>query len=223
MSKVLLVRHAQSANNALPEACRVCDPGLTPLGNRQAQSLADQLSLYSIRGLYCSPFLRSLETTRPVATAIGASAIVRSDLFEQGGCYSGHIPGCEKGEPGMGRMELVERYPGWHIDERIGQSGWWGRPYESREQAAERAKSVRIWLQHEVIDDANSLDVFVIHADFKRLMLLELLGEAWSHRHDRQLGSLANTGVTALEFNGGQWVLLSYNSVGHLKPIEQSH
>lgn len=223
MSTILLVRHAQSANNALPEQSRVCDPGLTPLGVRQAQLLAAQLTDYRIRRLYCSPFLRSLETTRPIAESLGSPAIIRSDLFELGGCYSGYLPGQERGEPGMGRSELARRYPDWQLDDRIAESGWWGRPYETDREAAQRAKSVRIWLEQQVMTDRDSLDILVIHADFKRLMLLELLGTAWSESHNRQLGPLANAGVTQLKFTGFHWVLQTYNSVSHLHPSEQTH
>jgi broad specificity phosphatase PhoE len=223
MSKILLVRHAQSANNSLPEECRVYDPGLTPLGYRQAQALAEQLAGYAIRRLYCSPFLRSLETTRLVAMATGVSGSIHSELFEQGGCYSGHIPGQEKGEPGLGRSQIADRYPGWQIDDRIQETGWWGRPYESRSQAIERAKRVRVWLEQQVVHEGSALDVLVIHADFKRLMLMELLGAAWSERHDRQLGPLANAGVSMLECCDEQWVLHSYNSVGHLQSDQLSH
>jgi len=223
MSKILLVRHAQSANNSLPEEARVCDPGLTPLGYRQAEALAEQLSSYSIRSLYCSPFLRSLETARMVAQATGLPPTIHNDLFEQGGCYSGYHSGQEKGEPGMGRLELAERYPGWKIDERIAASGWWGRPYETRAQAGQRASAVRNWLEQHVVTDDSGLDVLVIHADFKRLMLLEMLGNAWSDQHDLQLGPLANAGVTVMEYKRSLWTLHAYNSVGHLRPHEQSH
>jgi 2,3-bisphosphoglycerate-dependent phosphoglycerate mutase len=41
--QLLLVRHAQSANNALPTELRVHDPGLTETGNLQAEHLADWL------------------------------------------------------------------------------------------------------------------------------------------------------------------------------------
>ncbi len=118
MSKVLLIRHAQSANNAKPESQRVCDPGITELGLQQAQRTAQTLAAHEIRDLYCSPFLRSLETTRPIATISNCAPIIRADLFEEGGCYSGHLPGQKKGEPGMGRAQLQNRFPAgrWTIE-----------------------------------------------------------------------------------------------------------
>jgi 2,3-bisphosphoglycerate-dependent phosphoglycerate mutase len=222
MSSILLVRHAQSANNAKPEHERVCDPGITELGQRQAAATATALNSFDVRGLYCSPFLRSLETTRAIADTLSKLPIVRSDLFEQGGCYSGHIDGQERGEPGMGRGELMQRYPGWIIDERIGHEGWWGRPYESPENARRRAQQVVQWLEEHVVTDCDSLDVFVIHADFKRLLLLELLGDLWTKGHDRQLGPLFNAGMSLLKYTGPGWVLHSFNAASHLSRHEQS-
>lgn len=222
MSSVLLVRHAQSANNARPEHLRVCDPGITELGQQQSAAIARALSTFDVRNLYCSPFLRSLETTRPIANQLSKVPLIRNDLFEQGGCYSGHIPGQQRGEPGMGRGELTRRYPGWTIDSRIDDSGWWGRPYESSEQARQRARQVAAWLASEVVTACDSLDIFVIHADFKRLLLLELLGSIWTPTHDRQLGPLYNAGMSLLEHSGSGWILHSFNATTHLGKHELS-
>jgi 2,3-bisphosphoglycerate-dependent phosphoglycerate mutase len=222
VSSILLIRHAQSANNAKPEHQRVSDPGITELGHRQAAATAHALRTYEIRNLYCSPFLRSLETTRPIAQQLQKTPLIRSDLFEQGGCYSGYIDGQERGEPGMGRGELAEKFPGWFIDERISDQGWWGREYESHSQACLRTKEVAQWLNRHVVTDCASLDAFVIHADFKRLLLLELLGQQWTAAHNLQLGPLLNTGMTLLEFNQAGWMLRSFNSASHLARHELS-
>lgn len=216
MSRLLLIRHAQSANNAQSPERRVSDPGLTPLGYQQARVTASALSGYTIRNLYCSPFLRALETARAIADVLAKPAIVRSDLFEEGGCYSGHVPGTEKGEPGMGRAELCQRYPGWTIDQSIAPSGWWGRPYESTQQATERAGLVRNWLQEELASSQGHLDVMITHADFKRLLLLELLGTGWGEQHSLQLGSLRNAGMTLVEYSEGTWIMHTYNATSHL-------
>ncbi|MEM7559434.1 MAG: histidine phosphatase family protein, partial [Planctomycetota bacterium] len=65
--RILLIRHGQSANNALPEELRVCDPGLTQNGQRQAERLAESLAEAKIDSRLCSPIFRSLETVKPVA------------------------------------------------------------------------------------------------------------------------------------------------------------
>ena len=218
MSQVMLIRHAQSANNAQPEHLRVCDPGITQLGHQQAQSTARALQSHPIRGLYCSPFLRSLQTTLAIAEATQVIPSIRADLFEEGGCYSGHLPGQEKGEPGMGRSELAQRFPGWIIDSRIAESGWWDRPLESTSEARQRAHFVQRWLENDLLalNHQKTLDVLVIHADFKRLLIMQLLGQAWKDQHHEQLGPLVNAGITVLEFSQGNWSLNCFNAASHL-------
>ncbi|HAC89601.1 MAG TPA: hypothetical protein DCF63_03070 [Planctomycetaceae bacterium] len=216
MSRLLLIRHAQSANNAQSPQHRVPDPGLTLVGYQQAKATATALRGYTIRNLYCSPFLRAMETARAISEVLSKPAFVRSDLFEEGGCYSGHLPGMEKGEPGMGRSELCSRYPGWNIDPSIAQSGWWGRPFESTQEAIQRAGVVRNWLENEVATKGDHWDVMITHADFKRLLLLELLGASWGQQHDRQLGSLSNAGLTMVEYTEGTWIMHTYNATTHL-------
>lgn len=222
MSRVLIIRHAQSQNNSLPESQRVCDPGLTPLGYRQAAATANALAAHTIDHLFCSPFLRSLETTRLIAQATGLRPQIRSDLFEQGGCYSGYLPGEEKGEPGMGRNEIASRYEGWHIDSQITDSGWWGRAYESEDEARQRARSVQNWLQRQVDRPGSEQSVLVIHADFKRLLLLQLLGLSEADPVNHRLGPILNASISIVEFTGRSWVLNAYNSHTHLSPAELS-
>lgn len=215
MSKVLLIRHAQSANNALPEELRVPDPGITELGWQQARRTAQTLADHTIRNLYCSPFLRSLETTQAIAETAQLTPIIRADIFEQGGCYSGHLPGQKKGEPGMGAKELQRRFPGWSVDARIGDSGWWGQEYESEQQAKQRAGNVLNWIESDVVTSCDSLDVMVIHADFKYHLLEAILGSRFMELN-AQVAPLYNTSMTLLDRTASSWRIVSLNSVLHL-------
>lgn len=223
MNKILLVRHGQSANNAQEEQFRIPDPGLTEIGQLQAVALAEWLQDQPVSHLYCSPFLRSLETVRPLAAVTRLPVKVRSDLFELGGCYSGHLPGTECGEPGMGRSQLQAAYPEWDIDELIQESGWWGRDYETLEQGLLRAAQVCHWLSHEIAP-LPGLHVLIIHADFKRLLLETMFAQAvWGQRGiDLSEVRLFNTGATLCQFgvtgSGGEasWQLLNFNATDHL-------
>ncbi len=211
MTEILLIRHGQSANNAQPEHLRVCDPGLTEMGVRQAQALAEHLKDVSLTRLYCSPFLRALETTRPIADLKKVSVHVRADIFEEGGCYSGYEAVGVRGEPGLGFSALSQRYPDWNIDESIPETGWWGRDYETTSQAIQRADVFAKWLESEL--DDGGCHAFVIHADFKYLLLRRLLGPTIP----TQLSlSLYNTGVTHCRWLGQRWDLVGLNSVEHL-------
>jgi len=102
--RVLLVRHAQSQNNAVAAkhykdttdanalASRVPDPNLTPLGMVQAQALASYYAKLQDTGIYAvwvSAMKRALQTAAPIASALNVPVIVRADVFEQGGVFEG--------------------------------------------------------------------------------------------------------------------------------------
>lgn len=217
MAQVLLIRHGQSANNAGAEQERVSDPDLTALGKKQAQVAAAFLAEHPITHLYCSPFLRALETTAPIARETRLTPKVRADIFEVGGCYSGYLAIGRKGEPGMGAEQIKQGYPGWHVDEAISNSGWWGRPYETADQAQIRAASVASWLAREVAPQGG-MHALVIHADFKHLLLGELLGE------EPELAEpLYNVGITMFERSGENWLPAKLNSVEHFADELVSH
>lgn len=211
--RLLLIRHGQSANNAGPDHQRVNDPGLTEIGEKQAQLAAELLSQTNIDHLYCSPFLRALETTRPIADRMRLRVQVHPHIFEQGGCYDGHEGTQKTGAAGLGRSAIERDYPGWEIHPEIPETGWWGyRPYESAQECAARAARVANWITHELTPIAGS-HAMVIHADFKALLIPAIL--ALSSRQHHWTEPLRNTGITELQWNDG-WQLVSFNQVQHL-------
>ena len=216
---ILLIRHAQSANNASPEEERVPDPELTPLGQQQAELLAEGLSKYRlpISELYCSPFRRSLDTTLPVSRQLNLRPTIRADIYEQGGCYSGYSLG-KRGEPGMCCHTLAQLYPDWTIDPRIGPRGWNAdRDFESFHEVQQRARGVNEWLtgQWRPVEQG-TLAALVIHADFKRVLLMELLDVGDWPGSDSPIW---NTSISLVQHDAGRWQLLEWNSADHL-PLE---
>ncbi len=234
MIQLLLIRHAQSANNALPESQRVPDPGLTELGYRQANALAEFFHSRPPTHLYCSAFRRALETTFPIVKKLQLTPEVRWDLFEQGGCYEGYISGKTKPFAGMGRSQIRESFGDWKIDPQILDDGWYrGHPLESDQMAVARAERVANWLTHEIVPEhrerkAPSRIACVIHADFKILLLQSLMKFATRNSSSEftsfyQRGQEPwNTSLTELEWRSGEWHLNSLNQVPHLEPSYQS-
>ncbi len=218
---LLLIRHAQSQNNALPDRLRVPDPDITELGVAQSKKLAKFISNIAPSVIYCSPFLRSLETTRWALETLGTVPIVRQDLYEQGGCHSGFELGKRKAESGMNRSTLQSRYEGWHFDDRIDDRGWYDLDhYETDDEARLRAHRVRQWFESEAqTHDANDRVAMVIHADFK-LRLMEAFLEDQDLEH--QLGEVVNTSVTRLSLAKGKWRIDYWNVFAHLDPHEIS-
>lgn len=203
-----LIRHAQSANNALDETQRVADPGLTELGRGQADRLAVAVAELQLTHLYTSPFRRTLETTRAIHCRTGLIPTVRSELHEQGGCYSGHAAVGRVGQPGMNRREITTEFTDFVLEDDIDETGWWkGRGFETYEEAVERARRVVRWVQVSFAETSQRV-ALVMHADFKSLLLREL-----------QPGYVAtpyNASVTRVRYEARKFRLVDFNDVSHL-------
>ena len=112
--RLYVVRHAQSANNALAHPSlmnpdRDSDPSLTEVGFKQAECVARFLKEEYGAGaercavenrigrLYSSPMRRCMLTSTPIARELGLDITVRGDIFEHGGCFEGSADGAVKG------------------------------------------------------------------------------------------------------------------------------
>jgi broad specificity phosphatase PhoE len=108
--QLYIIRHGQSSNNALADfSQRTFDPILTPLGQQQAEAVADYLASgrnleqlvgateeetgvktevgFHLTHLYCSAMYRALQTARPIGQAVGLNPEVWVDIHEGGGMY----------------------------------------------------------------------------------------------------------------------------------------
>lgn len=80
VTTMFLIRHAESSpSRDLPEP----DWPLSPLGRRQADALADTLADAGITRVISSPYIRAVDTVRPLAERIGCPVLLRSDLRER--------------------------------------------------------------------------------------------------------------------------------------------
>ncbi len=212
--QLYLIRHAESENNARPAYLRVEDPAITPVGRLQAEALAQWCRSLKIDVLITSPFRRSLQTSRIVGDlAKPAEAMVWHDVFESGGCYCGHGDVGVEGRPGLGRSSILTEFPSALIDHSISEDGWWsGRARETDEEALCRA-GVVIDRLIQMFSGSEQNVVAILHADFIRSMLIQMLHPA----ADATLfGPLRNTGITKLDFQQSRWRLDWLNSVSHL-------
>ncbi len=87
---LLIVRHA------LPQRVevegRAADPGLAPLGHRQAQAVADWLAPEGIDAVYTSPMTRARETAAAIAATVGLDATVEDGVAEYDRDSEAYIP-----------------------------------------------------------------------------------------------------------------------------------
>ena len=213
-----LIRHAQSQNNARPAYCRVEDPPLTAVGRLQTQFLADWLRTCEFDMLVTSPVLRALQTTRAIHDCTGHHVHVWENLFEEGGIFRGFGPLANEGGPGLKRSQISKQAASTPalctLDPSLKETGWWGRPRESANEAACRAIEVAKRLTLCVSKQEHGV-VVVTHADFKRRLLDSLLGETFG---PIKLNRLCNAGVTKLNLDAGVWRLSYVNEVAHLPP-----
>lgn len=211
---LLLVRHAQSANNALPDDQRVPDPGITPIGIRQAERLADQLGSLEIQQVITSAFRRALQTANAIRKRLNVPVSVEVDLHEHGGCYSGWHPENYQGQPGMTRGEILDEFGDIFIPEDFPQSGWWqSQPRESGPQSDQRAEQVEVFLRSKLIAAQAHL-VCITHADFLAKLLTTMFGTRI--QADPRFQDLANTGITQVGLADNEWTLYQLNFTEHL-------
>ncbi|MFQ5861090.1 MAG: histidine phosphatase family protein, partial [Dehalococcoidia bacterium] len=80
--KLLLVRHGETDWNRQGKFQGHSDAGLTTLGTRQAQAVAQALGHYHPSALYSSPLLRAMQTAELIGRALGLEVTVLEGLKE---------------------------------------------------------------------------------------------------------------------------------------------
>jgi broad specificity phosphatase PhoE len=238
---IFIIRHAQSANNALPDIRdREVDPPLTELGQEQSKALAQHLKTttldrgagsgegitegnatyslragYGITALYCSPMLRSLQTTLRVKEALGIAPQVWVDLHERGGAYLDQGPGQKPiGYPGSTRSEILARFPDYQLPPDLTEDGWWNRDFEDLPATAGRA----IRVAGELLERSGSDEriALISHGYFIDQLLKALLGQLpGNHIYYRQHNTAISRGILR---TGGPIEVRSLNQIGHLTP-----
>lgn len=231
---IYAIRHGQSANNALDAASvsdymrtRHHDPELTSTGRAQAEALARHLgaggpgAAPAIARLYTSPMVRALETTRPIAAALGLTPHVWPDLHEMGGLFQENEDGTDTGFGGPSRAALAASYPGWTLPEGIGAAGWWeaARGRERYPEAAARAGRVADALRALAAEsDDDTAIALVSHGGFLDLLIRVLLEQPLPEADRYPMIYLHNnTGVSLIALDGsGPGRLYFLNRLDHL-------
>lgn len=216
--KLLLIRHGQSTNNALPASDvvtqRVPDAPLTPLGREQAVQLATFVAEHRWRPgtVWTSLMQRAVETAAALARQLGAPVQGWVDLHERPGPYDvtsvGPVP-----HAGLSADALRELCPSLLLPAEATSSGWHVGPIESDAGTLERA--------HAVLNRVASLNpaetgplAVVSHGHFITALLMAATGVpadiGWS---ERVRFACRNTSVTGLEYVKGTWWILWLDAV----------
>lgn len=207
--RLYFIRHAQSTNNALADQTqRVVDPALTPTGEQQAQHIAKFLKTFTELGqpfrathLYTSALLRTLQTSQPIAQALGMPLTVWRDIYEAGGMYlQDNHTGKITGHTGMTRQQIATRFPETVMGDDMTENGWWQpeRGMETNEEMYGRAIKVCHALRKRAETDERI--VIVSHGLFLDALLKAFFNQLPATPHGFFYLHY-NTGITRLDFH----------------------
>lgn len=239
--ELYLIRHGQSANNALAgeQTLRTPDSALTELGHEQARLVAEYLkdgrnrdpwynpstgysrleheASWGITHLYTSPMTRALQTAAPIAAALDLRPGVWVETHEHGGVYQQRPEGIT-GFPGMARARIETDFPGYVLPDTITDEGWWNpaRGSETMPEAMARAVQVSIDLRQRA--ETNERIIMVTHGTFLDALIKALFAQLPS----RAMFYLHyNTAITRIDFVERERLLLRYsNRTAHL-PVDK--
>jgi broad specificity phosphatase PhoE len=235
--ELYIIRHGQSTNNALEdESKRVADAPLTDLGKQQAELLAAYLADgtnrdrwvnpatgysrpeedrgFGITHLYCSAMYRSLQTTRPVAQALGIQPEVWIDIHEHGGIYLEQPDGIV-GFSGKTRAEIMSEFPDYLLPDSLGDAGWWDQKVGQESLSAAQGRAIKVAGELRRRASSNEGIAIISHGTFIDALLKALFNQLPS----RQFYYLHyNTAITRIDFSGDKdRLLVRYvNRTAHL-------
>jgi 2,3-bisphosphoglycerate-dependent phosphoglycerate mutase len=234
--ELYFIRHAQSTNNALYaqglSAGRASDPELTPLGERQAQLLADYVAEGAQPGppngrdpqnrwgfhfthLYASLMVRSVHTGVVLASRLGLPLHAWVDWHEVGGIVldAEEAGGGLVGQPGYNRAWFAQRYPALVLPDSLGEAGWWdSQPLEPEQSRTERARRVLADLLERHGDTDHRVAV-ISHGGFYNHFVAAFYGlegrlPTWH--------LMNNTGISRFGFGQRENYVLYQNRLEHL-------
>lgn len=242
--QLLLIRHAESANNELaarldhPEYMhtRTPDPQLTRRGFAQARALTGYLTddravgvpiggagRFGIAEIYVSPMLRALQTARPFVQALDVKARTWIDLHEQGGLFHGDPEADDAvvNYPGLTLADFARDHPEFETIDTITEAGWWQGGYEDlascRGRAARVATELHDRARHAEHTGQAPTVALVSHGIFLDSLLKALFGHG--DTDTRQYYFLNNAAITHVDLTGtGRLDLRFHNRTEHLPP-----
>ncbi len=241
--KLYLIRHAESANNAVygtdnQHASHSPDPEITDPGHRQGQCLGQHFAMtdteprqhpdekssdiqYGLTHLYCSLMSRSLLTAQYIAEACGLKMVARPDIFEYQGIYEIDNNGNQVGVEGPGRRYFEKRFPDVQLPEELSEKGWWNRPVESQTQFLARVENSLDHIQalHGGTDHHVAM---VVHGDYIDQCINHIMGvERIAENYKTPWVAnwvFHNTSISRIDIINGSRNVVYLNRIDHLPP-----
>ncbi|MEM7134476.1 MAG: histidine phosphatase family protein [Chloroflexota bacterium] len=204
MTKLILIRHAETEGNLNGVWNGVTDAPLTQRGQKQITATAHHMKslvmTYPIHAFYASPIGRARKTAAAIESAIHRSAIVEGDLRE-----------FDLGDwEGRSMKELAEQenlWQRWAADPTF-------KPPNGESPSSFRARALKV-IERLVARHTEETVLVVSHGG--------IIGNALGQRLDGSANDWAkwephNCSISLLEYDGEQWNGILVNDVGHLTP-----
>ena len=243
MARFYLIRHAQSANNAIWDGsdfhvARHPDPEITETGHAQARALADYLthpeseprqhpfvrspvSSHGLTHIYCSLMTRSIQTAEYIGAACGLRVEALADTFEKHGIYEFDANQERRGLPGQSRADFERRFPGLDLPADMNADGWWNRPAEDEPGFLDRMGSV-VSRFREQLRNSEAVVALVAHGDFIDQFINELMAvDRCPQNYDAHWfanWTFHNTSISRIDFIEGAYSVVYLNKIDHLSP-----
>lgn len=202
MTRIILVRHGQTAWNREERFRGREDLPLDETGHRQAIAAGQRIAAnWSPTAIYCSPLQRAVQTARPIGDACGLSVLPWPDLTDiDYGQWQGLTP-----------AEAAARTPTLH-------RAWLEAPQTVQIPGGESLATVRARtfaaLQEIISRHRGETVIVVAHTVVNRLLLCAVLGLDNS-RFWRLCQETA--AINVFEWDGEDFTLVSLNDTSHLR------
>lgn len=204
-SRLLIVRHGATANNAEGRYTGHSPAPLSPLGHQQAEALAARLAATPIQSLVSSDLPRAIETARVLAAYQTCDVILDPDLRE---VSLGQWEGLS---PARARQRDPEAFAAWHDDplEHAPPGG------ETVMQLAMRVR--RAWRKWITAAEQEATTVWVTHGGVISVVLCDVLGLSLTERGRFRRD---NASITEIAYQRGEIVLVRLNDTAHLETLD---
>lgn len=208
MTEILLIRHGETAWNAVRRLQGHLDIPLNAEGERQAAALGRALLDESLDAIYSSDLQRARQTAQEIAAPRGMAVQVERGLRER--CYGAF--------EGMLYAEIQQRYPEAH-------AAWQARDIDVRfPQGVHTAETMREFSER-VVDTITRL---VADGKYRKLALVTHGGVLeCAYRAAQGLGfarkrdfEIRNASINRFQWNGQTLRVLQWGDVTHLEMLE---
>ena len=205
MAEIIIARHGQTEWNVGEVFRGTIDIDLDETGTKQAELLAEYLSLREIEAIYSSPLRRALRTAQAIARRHNLEVQVAPGLVD---LNFGRWQGRSHQEVRSEYRELYEQ--------------WMKSPHRVTMPDGESLDDVRrrvLGLVDEVIARHKGRVVLVSHRVVNKVLICALLGldnsHFWNIRQD-------TCGTTTFVYQDGRFILTEHNNTCYLAPLPKT-